>query len=704
MVRSALAMAMVATLLAVSIAPASGQTATNDWRLIDTDLIPAADLAGYGSTLALSGDGLTVATVGWVSGSTTTVVVVYRLINEKWTPIGNQLTEAEDYGFGNAMALSDDGNTLIIGAPLTAGGPFDAPYAGRVRVYRLTSGSWTQLGSNLNGPAGWNSFGLDVDISADGNTIIAGGVERPGGVYTNYAKVFTLTSGDWAQTGADLIGDPGGYDSNASFAELSSDGTIAVIGSGSSTPGSFTSYALGGSGWVAFGGSASSSTDVYLHQSPTAALSGDGETLIVGQQNRAEVYRLTNGAWTQLGTSLTSPTTDDAFGSSVAISHDGSQIIVGAPQLDENEPVGGSAYVYELSGGVWAPRGSTIIGAAGDHVGSDAGMSGDGQTIAVGAYGFDDGYSRHDVGHVQVFGYGPATVTAVDDIVSLSPLTSITANVAGNDPRADPAAPYTLTILAAPTAGSAQIQAGAISYTPVTHSVTSDSLEYQICVASECSSATLSITINPPRCKGAKATIWGTAGGSTAISGTGGADVIVGSNDNDVIHGNGGKDRVCGRGGDDSITTGDKVDWIHGESGDDVIDAGGGSDRIYGGSGNDIVRAGSGADRVYGGAGDDQLFGMGGSDFMRGQDGDDLLQGNANSDRLFGDEGDDTLRGSSGKDKLYGGGGNDAMFGGLNSDWLDGGLGIDYANGQTGKENPFMPGIRGCIAETRILC
>lgn len=114
-------------------------------------------------------------------------------------------------------------------------------------------------------------------------------------------------------------------------------------------------------------------------------------------------------------------------------------------------------------------------------------------------------------------------------------------------------------------------------------------------------------------CRGARATVVGTAG-SEELKGTGGRDVIVARGGNDVVFSGAGRDLIC---------------------------AGGGSDR---------VNAGTAADRVFGNAGRDRLFGRGGGDLLRGGAGGDVLRGNAGPDRLRGDSGFDVCRGGAGLD------------------------------------------------------
>ena len=75
---------------------------------------------------------------------------------------------------------------------------------------------------------------------------------------------------------------------------------------------------------------------------------------------------------------------------------------------------------------------------------------------------------------------------------------------------------------------------------------------------------------------------------------------------------------VTGTNGANRLVGSATADRISGLGGNDTILAGSGSDVADGGSGNDRVSGGEGADRLTGGLGDDVLFGYGASDVSAG--------------------------------------------------------------------------------------
>lgn len=131
-----------------------------------------------------------------------------------------------------------------------------------------------------------------------------------------------------------------------------------------------------------------------------------------------------------------------------------------------------------------------------------------------------------------------------------------------------------------------------------------------------------------------------TASGQT-ITGTTGADWIIGSDSRDVIGGRAGGDAICSRGGKD------------------IVNGGWGPDVIFGGRQGDSLRGGQGKDVIYGEQG---------------------------WDRLFGGRGADMLDGGTGRDVLRGGPGGDTLTGGGNADFLGGGVGIDVCTDITNAD------------------
>ena len=69
--------------------------------------------------------------------------------------------------------MSSDGTIVAIGA---FGNDGNGPSSGHVRVYQNISGTWTQLGGDIDGEADEDQSGISVSLSSDG-TIVAIGAD-----------------------------------------------------------------------------------------------------------------------------------------------------------------------------------------------------------------------------------------------------------------------------------------------------------------------------------------------------------------------------------------------------------------------------------------------------------------------------------------------------------------------------------------------
>jgi cysteine-rich repeat protein len=154
-----------------------------------------------------------------------------------------------------------------------------------------------------------------------------------------------------------------------------------------------------------------SNTGAYDHFGSSIALSADGSTLAVGAPyedsaatgvggeqgdnlatNAGAVYIFTrNGTmWTQQAYLKAFNTGEsDYFGSSIALSTDGSTLAVGAPHEDNWFYGVGAVYVFARSGTMWSQQAyiKASNADAHDHFGSRVALSADGSTLAVGAHG-----------------------------------------------------------------------------------------------------------------------------------------------------------------------------------------------------------------------------------------------------------------------------------------------------------------------------
>ncbi len=284
-------------------------------------------------------------------------------------------------------------------------------------------------------------FGSSVSITGDGSTIVVGSPLYSGG---GAAYVFTGSGGVFSTTPTTTLTDPSpgnvNGDSFGSAATISGDGSTIVIGATGRNSNQGLTYVYSGSG----GSYATTPVAFFTDPSPgnvsgdafgtTLAVSGDGSTIVADTRTRnsnqgaAYVFTKSGGNYTNApAASLTDPTpaagTSDFFGQTVAVSASGSAVVVGAP---------GRNTVYTFGGGVPAALTPTA-GSTPQSAGLNGAFA---TTLAVrvtdtnGApfTGATVTFSAPTSGATGTFAGGRTTVSAVSDVNGLATAPTFTAN------------------------------------------------------------------------------------------------------------------------------------------------------------------------------------------------------------------------------------------------------------------------------------
>src|SRR5690606_38919472 len=136
----------------------------------------------FGRSVTISADG-TIVAVGADrnngNGSLAGHVRVYENVSGTWTQVGDDIegtTSGDSSGY--SIALSDDGSVIAIGSPFNTN--TNGTNAGHVRVFENIAGTWTQIGNAIEGQAQWDRNGWSVDLSSDG-TVVAMSAPRQNG-------------------------------------------------------------------------------------------------------------------------------------------------------------------------------------------------------------------------------------------------------------------------------------------------------------------------------------------------------------------------------------------------------------------------------------------------------------------------------------------------------------------------------------------
>ena len=182
-------------------------------------------------SVSLPDDGNTVAiraSLNNGNGSDSGHVRVYHVNGLNWEQIGSDIDgEADSDKSGVSVSLSDDGNTVAIGAPYNDG---NGSYSGHVRVYHVNGLNWEQIGSDIDGEADSHESGSSVSLSADGNTVAIGAPYNDGnGRSSGHARIYHVNGMNWEQIGSDIDGEADSHESGSSVS-LSADGNTVAIG------------------------------------------------------------------------------------------------------------------------------------------------------------------------------------------------------------------------------------------------------------------------------------------------------------------------------------------------------------------------------------------------------------------------------------------------------------------------------------------
>ena len=81
---------------------------------------------------------------------------------------------------------------------------------------------WVQVGSGIYGGSAGDSFGVSLDMSADGKTVAIGG-DGTTGVYQEPENAYA----DWSQVGPNVPSEKGGYSSTIG---ISANGGVVAMG------------------------------------------------------------------------------------------------------------------------------------------------------------------------------------------------------------------------------------------------------------------------------------------------------------------------------------------------------------------------------------------------------------------------------------------------------------------------------------------
>ena len=326
------------------------QYSVGGWSQVGGDIDGANTNDLTGTSISISDDGATVNVgaahaPGYTLGSG--YVRSYRYDGSSWNQLGQELAyqgslgpgynSSEVYKFGHSVHASSDGETIIVGAPIS----YFHLGSASIWSYNSSTSLWVQKGQEITGDpdnpniGNLGETGYGVSMSSDGQTIVVGSKTAPrygnkqdyegsppdyipgfpeeiasniiSSTPQGHVRVYdyNTTSSTWVQRGHTIRGI---FDESFYFGadvDISSDGNRVTIGAPFTNFGMNCVFAWTGSEWVRIG--------QYIHPASglgsgthgdRVSISGDGQTMAAGNAaqgnnaGRVTAYRMSDASVT----------------------------------------------------------------------------------------------------------------------------------------------------------------------------------------------------------------------------------------------------------------------------------------------------------------------------------------------------------------------------------------------------------------------
>ena len=309
--------------------------------------------AGTFSITFSATDGVTGA-VSAVSAFTLTFAADWSSVSQQAKIQSSDIQAGDQFGIN--VSISTDGNTVVAGAQAEDTG---GTTAGATYVFTRSGTTWSQQAKlQPSDVAAGDTAGFQVSISGDGNTLVlASHGDDTGYTGAGAAYVFTRSGTTWTQQAKLVASNPGEYDSFGKGVGISTDGNTVLVGA-------------------------------------------TGEDTGVGDAGAVYAFTRSGTTWSQQAFIQCSDRAQyDGFGAQIAVSSNGNDAIIGVKE----KAGGGAAYVFNRSGTTWSQQAKILSSdlQTGDAFGSNVDISDNGATVIVGAPTEDTGASN--VGAAYVF-------------------------------------------------------------------------------------------------------------------------------------------------------------------------------------------------------------------------------------------------------------------------------------------------------------
>jgi hypothetical protein len=276
--------------------------------------VPGTDLPGAGNGLTTNLTGDTIAVTFSPQYSSPGVVAenyikVFRESSGTWTQLGQTLTSGDISNMQyQCREMSSDGNRILISSPQGTSS-YDDGYVD-VYEYNSSNNTWEQLGQTLSTGIENEAFGQNVSMSSDGN-VVAVNTGRIGQSVANNnlanetaLRVWSWSGSQWVRKGSDITG--------------------------LQRP-----YGIGGIGQQIDNGLVGEGGLVALNADGTrmacVALIDHSQDLTLTNGNTIRIYDWSGSAWSEVGTINKTPTgsSHDTFHGALKFNADGTILLAG---------------------------------------------------------------------------------------------------------------------------------------------------------------------------------------------------------------------------------------------------------------------------------------------------------------------------------------------------------------------------------------
>lgn len=316
-----------------------------------------------------------------------------------WTP--SEPVDRDAYG--QSMAVSDDGNAVIVGAPIAW---TESLQPGYVDVYENTSSGWERAERLTGGAESFHdNFGAAVAVEGGDLFVGASEAESSSGIFAGAVYVYERTDNGWMQTqrltSGDAVTDDDGSYLDRFGGALAVDGDRLLVGAegdesnGDPDAGAVYVFERTSLGWTQT--ARLTSSDTIRHEDPDGfsnpvffgrAVALTGDTALVGapyedrvDPDRKEtgavyVFKRAGGSWTETTRLVNAGAARDDlyFGASLGLDAEADTAVVGEPSgwdASSTQSVPGWVHVFEHANGAWEQRAKLSVPEDEAEIGDD---------------------------------------------------------------------------------------------------------------------------------------------------------------------------------------------------------------------------------------------------------------------------------------------------------------------------------------------